>query len=84
MEESCENVEIAINQNFLYNFNSNAFIEIFNNMLISDWRENLAIFLQPLCNESSLKYLYETICQKRDYLEYDYNHAFEGAPVRCR
>lgn len=83
LEESCENVEIAIHLIFLYNLNSNAFVKIFNNMLISDWHEeheNLAILLQQLRNESSVKYLYEAIGQKHDYLEWDYNHAFE---VKC-
>lgn len=63
--------------------NIDSYINILNELLISDWHEqheNIAMILQKIHSPKSVNYLKKAIYLKPQYLEWDDNYAFE---IKC-
>ena len=62
------------------------FLDILNQLLISDWHykhEDITLLLQKVSSDKSIKYLYEAIELHPEYLAWDDNYAFEVKCVRA-
>ena len=65
------------------NINIHSYVNILNELLISDWHEqheNIAMILQKIHSPKSVNYLKKAIYLKPQYLEWDENCAFE---IKC-
>lgn len=62
------------------------FLDILNELLISDWHhkhEDITLLLQKISSEKSIKYLYDAIELHPEYLAWDDNYSFEVKCVRA-
>lgn len=62
------------------------FLDILNELLISDWHykhEDITLLLQKISSDKSIKYLYDAIELHPEYLAWDDNYSFEVKCVRA-